>query len=135
MEAWTTDLEWPGRKEFFSAKRHIWRLGQDSGKFLEFTDFESEALPIAEPVRSQLADAVQPLMLQDAAGAKASSRDLQPVAGYWKHHKSLTSVVLKDAGHMVPRDQPIVTQIMIETWVQHCLDRTQMVTTKHTGMV
>lgn len=60
-------------------------------------------------------------VLQIASPDAAGNEKLQTVAGYWKHHQSLTTVVIKDAGHMVPRDQPFVAQTMIEAWVQHSL--------------
>ncbi len=120
VEAWTTNLDWPGRHEFFRAKRHIWRLGQDTSKFLEGAEVESDNFAGAGLSKSELANGVQ---LELPQRTEASSKKLQPVAGFWKHHESLTTVVLKDAGHMVPRDQPMVTQTMIEAWVQHCLDR------------
>ena len=122
VEAWTTNLDWPGRQKFFQAKRHIWRFGQDT--FLDPLAVCSESGcgtggPQAESngVRLQ----------QPKAGINAESvtKRVQPVAGFWKHHEALTTVVLKDAGHMVPRDQPLVSQAMIEAWVQHCLDHTQ----------
>ena len=97
VEAWTTDLNWPGRFDFYRAKRHIWRLGQDALQLLDSDD-------------------VTTLQTEPASG-----EDVKPVAGYIKHHHFLTSVVLKDAGHMVPRDQPEVAQTMIESWLQHSL--------------
>lgn len=98
VEAWTTNLDWPVRFEFYRAKRHIWRLHRDLSSLME-----SDASTALET---------------------ASAGHVTPVAGYVKHHNFLTSVVLKDAGHMVPRDQPLVAQAMIEGWVQHCLKRT-----------
>lgn len=133
VEAWTVNLDWPGKREFFRAKRHIWRLGQDTSEFLQDADSDtdsyadsdedseprpsvgwSDPVALASDVRLQLPQ------LADASGVKSGSK-VQPVAGFWKHHQSLTTVVLKDAGHMVPRDQPVATQHMIEAWVQHCV--------------
>jgi len=71
---------------------------------------------------SQLASNMQLQLPKYAADTSDSDGKVQPVVGFWKHHKSLTTVVLKDAGHMVPRDQPMVTQNMVESWVQHCVD-------------
>lgn len=96
VEAWTTNLDWPGRFDFFSAKRHIWRVGHKLFGLLESVNIQPLAvLPEYSP--------------------------LAPVAGYVKHHHYLTSVVLKDAGHMVPRDKPLVAQAMMQHWVQHSL--------------
>ena len=32
------------------------------------------------------------------------------VLGYWRHYDSLTHVVIKNAGHMVPRDDTLTSQ-------------------------
>ena len=96
VEAWTTNLDWPGRFDFFSGKRHIWRVGQKLFGSLESASIQP---PATDPKDS-----------------------LAPVAGYIKHHHYLTSVVLKDAGHMVPRDKPLIAQAMIQHWVQHSLE-------------
>lgn len=100
VEAWTTNLDWPGRFDFYHAKRHIWRHEHNMLTLLGTDNSAPPALEIAK------------------------AHAVKPVAGYVKHHDMLTSVVLKDAGHMVPRDQPLVAQAMIEGWVQHCLKRT-----------
>ncbi|WIA29141.1 hypothetical protein OEZ86_011652 [Tetradesmus obliquus] len=42
----------------------------------------------------------------------------QAVLGYIKSHKKLTHVVIRNAGHMVPHDRPVVSQKMIETWIE-----------------
>ena len=112
VEAWTTGLDWPGKADFFLAKRHIWRMGQDLSSFLQDT---SGTASNTSQDGSSIAEGILRLAQQ------ADNGKLQPVAGYWKHHQSLTTVVLKDAGHMVPRDQPLAAQTMIETWVQHSL--------------
>lgn len=93
VEAWTTNLDWPGRMDFYKAKRHIWRLGQNALQLLE------PDMPTEDP----------------------TDHNLERVAGYVKHHHFLTSVVLKDCGHMVPRDQPHIAQTMMRSWVQHSL--------------
>ena len=118
VEAWTTNLDWAGKADFFKAKRHIWRMGQDTSKFLQDDDHAADpALNVSEPEPDRVLQLAQYSHANDA-----DRRTPQPVVGYWKHHNSLTTVVLKDAGHMVPRDQPLVTQAMIEAWVQHSLD-------------
>jgi vitellogenic carboxypeptidase-like protein len=40
------------------------------------------------------------------------------VLGYLKTHKHLTHIVIRNAGHMVPHDRPVVSQRMIETWIE-----------------
>lgn len=117
VEAWTTNLDWPGKADFFQAKRHIWRMGPGTSNFLQDVEDSSGSASNASQNDSRTADGI----LQLAQHTPAGTMKLQPVAGYWKHHQLLTTVVIKDAGHMVPRDQPLVAQTMIEAWVQHSL--------------
>jgi vitellogenic carboxypeptidase-like protein len=42
----------------------------------------------------------------------------EQVLGYVKTHKHLTHLVVRNAGHMVPHDRPVVSQRMIETWIE-----------------
>ena len=46
---------------------------------------------------------------------------VEPVAGYVKHHGPLTLVIIREAGHMVPHDQPLAARHMMEKWVQTAL--------------
>jgi vitellogenic carboxypeptidase-like protein len=39
------------------------------------------------------------------------------VAGYVKNWKSFTNVVVLGGGHLLPTDQPLNSQAMIEDWV------------------
>ena len=39
------------------------------------------------------------------------------LAGYVQNWKSLTNVVVLGAGHLLPTDQPVNSQAMIEDWV------------------
>ena len=117
VEAWTMNLDWPGKAGFFQAKRHIWRMGQGTSNFLQDAEDSLGIAPNTTDNGLPAADSALRLAQHDAAG----NEKLQPVAGYWKHHQLLTTVVIKDAGHMVPRDQPLVAQAMIEAWVQHSL--------------
>ncbi|CAM6114669.1 unnamed protein product [Calypogeia fissa] len=43
------------------------------------------------------------------------------LAGYWRQGLNLTHVVVAGAGHQVPADQPLFSQVMIETWIQEQL--------------
>lgn len=42
----------------------------------------------------------------------------EQVLGYVKSHRRLSHVVIRNAGHMVPHDRPVVSQKMIEAWVE-----------------
>ena len=41
------------------------------------------------------------------------------VLGYWKEWDTLTHVVIRDAGHMVPRDDPLTSQASNVAWLVH----------------
>lgn len=92
-------------------------MGQGISNFLQ--DVKDSSVSASNVSQSDVSTADG--ILQLAQHTPAGTRKLQPVAGYWKHHQLLTTVVIKDAGHMVPRDQPLVAQTMIEAWVQHSL--------------
>jgi hypothetical protein len=40
------------------------------------------------------------------------------VLGFVKTHKRLTHLIIRNAGHMVPHDRPVVSQKMIEAFVE-----------------
>ncbi|GFR46687.1 hypothetical protein Agub_g8305 [Astrephomene gubernaculifera] len=40
------------------------------------------------------------------------------IAGYWKSHDTLDVLVLRNTGHMVPHDNPLIGQLMLERWVE-----------------
>lgn len=42
-------------------------------------------------------------------------------AGWQRRQSTLTQVMIRNAGHMVPRDQPRAAQVMIEQWVADVL--------------
>ena len=48
-------------------------------------------------------------------------KKLGPVLGWWREAGTLTHVVVKNAGHMVPRDDPLTAQRMIESWLERSL--------------
>ncbi|GIL69722.1 hypothetical protein Vretifemale_703 [Volvox reticuliferus] len=40
------------------------------------------------------------------------------IAGYWKSYSTLDVLVLRNTGHMVPHDNPLIGQLMLERWVE-----------------
>ncbi len=46
------------------------------------------------------------LILAGRAAAKSEGE----VVGYWREHSTLSHVVIRNAGHMVPHDRPVVAQ-------------------------
>ncbi|KAK9907324.1 hypothetical protein WJX75_001489 [Coccomyxa subellipsoidea] len=59
----------------------------------------------------------------DCASAPGAELERQhgKVVGYWREHSTLSHLVIRNAGHMVPHDQPLVAQAMIEHWVNGAL--------------
>jgi vitellogenic carboxypeptidase-like protein len=45
--------------------------------------------------------------------------------GWQRNVSALTQVAIRNAGHMVPQDQPLVARMMIEEWVQQALAYSQ----------
>ena len=41
---------------------------------------------------------------------QGSDKEVGRVLGYWKEWDTLTHVVIRNAGHMVPRDDPLTSQ-------------------------
>lgn len=55
------------------------------------------------------------------------------IGGYWKTYDTLDVLVLRNTGHMVPHDNPLVGQLMLERWIEtavrgHPYDRDNHVT-------
>uniref|UniRef100_A0A7S0VCK6 Carboxypeptidase n=1 Tax=Polytomella parva TaxID=51329 RepID=A0A7S0VCK6_9CHLO len=47
------------------------------------------------------------------------------IAGFWKQYKSLSHVMIRNAGHMVPHDNPLLGQVLIEKWITERVQREQ----------
>lgn len=43
------------------------------------------------------------------------------VAGYWKQFQTLTQVIIRNTGHMVPHDNPLYGQVLLEKWVEEAV--------------
>eukprot|EP00887_Chlorella_sp_A99_P006994 scaffold2.g6994.t1 len=209
-QAWIGDLDWPGRKAFAAAKRHIvrawktWDENPDSpsnnqaaasaaavqhdgmqrkhmrrqgeegevccevGGEVQFSvqgqagsagnagassnsrealdqQLQWEEHGAAGPADGWLAAARRRDLRSTSAGAGGEPDGQRPqpqpplqqplgkgyepwahrVAAYWKAHGSLTHVVVRDAGHMVPADQPGVARWMVERWLGQVLKPTE----------
>lgn len=51
------------------------------------------------------------------AAAAAALKKPRPAAGWRRQAATLTQVVVRNAGHMVPHDQPKAAQRMMQDWV------------------
>lgn len=120
-EEWLSQLEWEGRQQFMAAKRRLWRVVR--------SEEGNEELQMAPPraataAAANLSETLSAAPASSAAAAAAGgpgqqrSRPGAELAGYWKRHDTLSHVVVRDAGHMVPRDQPVATRLMVEQWVR-----------------
>ncbi|KAK9836018.1 hypothetical protein WJX81_006526 [Elliptochloris bilobata] len=101
-EPWIRALQWHGQRGFNRAERRLWRmpsalapLGGSAGE------------PVPAPHTAENSSADKP------ASAKGSEENTA-VVGYWRQHDRLTHVVVRNAGHMSPGDQPWVAKEMIE---------------------
>ncbi len=60
-------------------------------------------------------------------GYKYAERELwkrdEEVLGYKKSHNGLSTVIVRNAGHMLPHDRPDVAQMMLESWIDTTLDQ------------
>lgn len=92
QEAWLQNLPWPGRIGFRDTRRWLWRA-KSSG-------------------------AVPHFHIPDILDEQVDLGGVGRVLGYWKEWDMLTHVVIRDAGHMVPRDDPLTSQAMIESWLE-----------------
>lgn len=90
--AWMYDLDWPGNASFNAAPRKLLHLA-----------------PNAMRVTT-----VEPGMLKEERRSSPGQ-----VVGYRRTQGPLTHVVLRNAGHMAPHDQPEAAVAMMATWL-HC---------------
>lgn len=89
-EAWIYDLDWPGRDQFNTTPRELLHLGSDK-----------ETLTTHKP--------------QDPAAHPQLQQGR--VVGYYRSHGPLTHVMLRNAGHMAPHDEPDAARAMFESWL------------------
>ena len=127
----------PGAKGFEDAERGLWRMRLPLGAESAARDLDPEHDP--NPASSR-PDGVAPCLSDcgaDSAPAQAAAQGGRAeaedpgvdharapgfndtaaregeVVGYWRAHSTLTHVVIRNAGHMVPHDRPLVAQARI----------------------
>ncbi|KAK9835972.1 hypothetical protein WJX81_002745 [Elliptochloris bilobata] len=135
-EPWIESLDWPGARGFEDAERELWRLDLPPGADAADPD-PSPSPPQAcaggcgaagGPVsaagqgvgaaRGRVLDPIDDLARASHPG---TARRGGEVVGYWREHATLTHVVIRNAGHMVPHDRPLVAQEMLRRWVKDAL--------------
>lgn len=107
-EAWIDVIDWPGREKFNAAERKIIRQSNIQGRKIALTmQGKTDEVNVGVKELSQGVGDVD---------SNEGSDDKSVV--YWKAHDSLTHVVIRDAGHMVPRDAPEAMLWVLETWLE-----------------
>ncbi|KAK9839984.1 hypothetical protein WJX74_001476 [Apatococcus lobatus] len=143
-ERWLGELIWSGAAAFSAASRQVWRV-QESPAFLNATwqpgshatslHMESPCCEAGAASNSFDQQHVEGSWSQESEACNALTANLLsthgPVAGYWKKADSLTHVILKNSGHMVPRDQPGNALAMIEAWALDALQWQSMQPAAH----
>ena len=126
----------PGAKGFEDAERGLWRMrvppgAESSRPYLDPKHDPDAATPLPNvapcldgcgalgaPAQALARDgrgevggaAASPdVDLARVLGTDAARRQGE-VVGYWRMHSTLTHVVIRNAGHMVPHDRPLVAQ-------------------------
>eukprot|EP00884_Botryococcus_braunii_P007980 jgi/Botrbrau1/17183/Bobra.0157s0074.1 len=90
-EAWIYDLEWPGKDAFNAAPRELLYLAADKTNLTKHSPRDPAAEPRLPPGR---------------------------VVGYHRESGRLTHVMLRNAGHMAPHDEPDAARAMFESWLR-----------------
>lgn len=126
-------LRRPGAKGFEDAERGLWRMRLPSGAEPSVPDLDANPGPNAAASRPNAAPCLgdcgasgaprQAAAQGGRAGAGSPGADLAgapglndtaqregEVVGYWRAHSTLAHVVIRNAGHMVPHDRPLVAQ-------------------------
>ncbi|GAB4820079.1 hypothetical protein N2152v2_007125 [Parachlorella kessleri] len=136
-EAWLRTLEWSGRAAFENATREVVR-GRDVCSCAAACGLATGRAQAAGWVGAGAAAAMgSPHALHSRAlkaglpletgGAALGVETVlcggacQGVVAYWKAHGALTHAVVRDAGHMVPRDAPKAAQYLVERWLKGVL--------------
>jgi hypothetical protein len=81
-------------------------------------DADAQGMLGGGAVQGGAGGAASPARVLGGGPASAAARDAAPAAAGWRRQAdTLTQVVVRDAGHMVPRDQPQAAQRMLYDWV------------------
>ncbi|EFJ43651.1 hypothetical protein VOLCADRAFT_65725 [Volvox carteri f. nagariensis] len=92
VTSWLSSLEWPDKAAFAEQRGRLWYLN------------DGPIITTTSPSRT-------PRLGREGV-----------VAGWWRSAGHLSHVVVYRAGHMVPHDQPLAAQQMIEEWVRGALE-------------
>ncbi|GIL55967.1 hypothetical protein Vafri_11432 [Volvox africanus] len=117
VTAWLSSLDWQDKAAFAAAKGQLWHLGGEDipPRFGSNSDAQGAAAP-APATATSIGIGVDSLR-QSLSGDKQ-----REVSGWWRSAGHLTQAVVYRAGHMVPHDQPLAAQQMMEGWVLGALE-------------
>lgn len=117
-EEWVSQLDWPSKQAFQNAKRRLWRVPDGPSAAADAILVSSGARATGGGSSSSSVGQSQQWVAGGGQANHASSgASGGVVAGYWKSAGRLTQVVLRNAGHLVPHDQPVAARLMVEQWV------------------
>lgn len=117
-DAWLSRLKWRRSKEFRRAARKLWELEEavvDDEKFGSgCTDAEGGSDVFFQ-------NGVAAAFATGSLVETRSSSSNAPVVGYWRSGGGLDHVTVRNGGHMLPHDQPIVSLAMLGRWSRDAL--------------
>ncbi|GLI71702.1 hypothetical protein VaNZ11_017008 [Volvox africanus] len=126
VTAWLSSLDWPDKAAFAAAKGHLWHLGEEGvpPRLASDSDAQGAGAVATAPTAAATFDATATSIGigVDPPCPSRSSDKQREVAGWWRSAGHLTQVVVYRAGHMVPHDQPLAAQQMMEGWVLAALE-------------
>jgi vitellogenic carboxypeptidase-like protein len=109
-EAWLETLRWPGYEGFREAERKRW-WGGVKEEMMEHAEEEEEARRCGNGGGG---DGATPAFEKKKQPPKPLPN---AHSGFFKSHMGLSHYIVRNAGHMVPHDRPLVGLALIEEWV------------------
>lgn len=153
-DAWLSRLTWSASKDFRRATRALWRLKEavvDDERFgggCSDAEGGASSSPSSSPSSSSSspeglggnAIATGSLFAVDERASLPSSPSSSsdaaaaaPVVGYWRKGGGLDHVTVRNAGHMLPHDQPVVALAMLARWSADVLSGSESMSRSRAG--
>jgi vitellogenic carboxypeptidase-like protein len=122
-DAWLSRLKWSGSKDFSRSPRRLWEL---VGAVVDDERYGSGCTEAGGSVGSGVAAGAGFVEMGVLVGVEervsspflnpSSSSPPAPVVGYWRSGGGLDHVTVRNGGHMLPHDQPVVALAMLARW-------------------
>ncbi|GIL85802.1 hypothetical protein Vretimale_19534 [Volvox reticuliferus] len=122
VTAWLSSLDWPDKAAFASVKGQLWHLGEEGFPFRLGGNSDAQGAAAVAVVATTADTATTSGVGVDSLRQDRSGDEQREVFGWWRSAGHLTQVVVYRAGHMVPHDQPLAAQRMMEGWVLGALE-------------